>query len=162
MGLIALLPVIGELIDKVIPDPQKKLDYHLELQKLADQEAEREHQEALGQQEINKVEAAHRSLFVAGWRPFVGWVGGGSLLYATIIAPAFHLGVPDIGFLQTILLAILGIGGMRSFDKAKGTSNDAPLVVRHHPVEKQPVEAVESKPRKKSILPFDIPGIGRI
>jgi hypothetical protein len=121
-GILELIPVLGEVIDRVIPDPQAKMDLQIKLATLADQEAARDHEESMGQIEVNKVEAASPNLFVAGWRPFIGWVGGGALAYNVILAPVFHLGVADTSFLQTILLAVLGMGAMRSYDKAKGTS----------------------------------------
>jgi hypothetical protein len=112
MSITALIPIIGGIIDKAIPDPSKKMELQLELAKLADAEDQREHEQMLGQIDVNKTEATHRSIFVAGWRPAVGWGGASALLYNTLIAPMFGLGVADLGFLQTVLLAILGIGGM--------------------------------------------------
>lgn len=85
-----------------------------------------------GQIETNKIEAANASWFVAGWRPFVGWVCGFALSYAAIIEPiarfiasvAFgYLGVfPVINteITMQILLGLLGLGGMRTFEKYHG------------------------------------------
>ena len=83
------------------------------------------------QAEINKIEAAHRSLFVAGWRPFVGWTCGFGLAYTFVLQPlifdiarltgrAVALTPLDLSQLITILLAMLGMAGLRTHEKAKG------------------------------------------
>jgi hypothetical protein len=123
-GILDILNVIGTVVDRVIPDPKQKAELQLELAKLADQEASRSHDEMMGQIATNTAEAQNRSVFVAGWRPFIGWGCGASLVYSTLVAPLFHLNVPDLSFLQTVLMAMLGVGAMRSYDKAKGTAND--------------------------------------
>lgn len=85
-----------------------------------------------GQLEINRIEAASESVFVAGWRPFCGWVGGIGLAYAAIIEPLLRFGAqvvfgylgsfPTIDTMLTlqILMGMLGLAGMRSFDKQAG------------------------------------------
>ena len=86
----------------------------------------------LAQIEVNKIEAASSSLFVAGWRPMVGWVCGAGLAYAAILEPiarfiatvvCAYVGVfpvIDTGITLQILMALLGLGGMRTFEKFKG------------------------------------------
>jgi hypothetical protein len=78
------------------------------------------------QSEINKMEAQHRSIFVAGWRPFIGWICGVALLYNFIIRDVIAWVSPDImppaiqmDQLITILLGMLGLGGLRTFEKIK-------------------------------------------
>ena len=78
------------------------------------------------QSEINKMEAQHRSVFVAGWRPFIGWICGLSLAYNFIIRDVIAWVSPDImppaiqmDQLITILLGMLGLGGFRTFEKIK-------------------------------------------
>jgi hypothetical protein len=156
MGLLPFLDVFTKVIDQVIPDADKKMELKLELAKLADQEAARASQEALAQSEVNKVEAGHRSIFVAGWRPAVGWVCAGSLTYAAIISPLTGWGAPDLGFLQTILLAMLGISASRTFEKVKGVSNDV------LPMTKAQAEAINSAvpvapKEKKKVLGVEWP-----
>ena len=90
-----------------------------------------------GQLDINKEEAKHGSLFVAGWRPAVGWICGISLGWNFIVHPmllwiAFIL--PDIpidlstapqldtGELMTVLLGMLGLGGLRTYEKRVGVA----------------------------------------
>ena len=78
------------------------------------------------QSEINKMEAQHRSVFVAGWRPFIGWICGVALLYNFIVRDVIAWLSPNImppaiqmDQLITILLGMLGLGGLRTFEKIK-------------------------------------------
>jgi hypothetical protein len=78
------------------------------------------------QSEINKMEAQHRSVFVAGWRPFIGWICGLALAYNFIIRDIIAWVSPDaippaiqMDQLITILLGMLGLGGLRTFEKIK-------------------------------------------
>ena len=83
------------------------------------------------QGEINKVEAQHRTIFVAGWRPFIGWVCGGALAYNFVLRDLliWFIGpeqVPpalQMEHLMTVLIGMLGLGGMRTFEKLKDKSN---------------------------------------
>ena len=145
MGLpiIDILDVVGKVVDRVIPDPQAKMDLQVKLAQIADAENAREHDENMGQIQTNIAEAQNRSVFVAGWRPFIGWVCGGAFAYNTLIAPPFHLMTADNAFLQTILMAMLGLGAMRSYDKAKGTSNDV------LPILNKVAEVTQDAPAKK-------------
>ena len=87
----------------------------------------------MAQIEINKIEAGHRSLFVAGWRPFVGWTCGIAMLYHFLLQPiivfglsaaglSFDLPTFDMGSLMTVLMGMLGLGGLRTFEKTKGVT----------------------------------------
>lgn len=149
MGLLSIIPIVGEILDKVVADPDKKLELKLELAKLADQEAARESQERIAQTEVNKVESGHRSIFVAGWRPFVGWGCGSALIYNTMIAPMFGLGVADLGFLQTILLGMLGISVSRTVEKIKGVTNDVLPIIKP---KNETLPSVPEKEKKGGIL----------
>ncbi len=126
MSLLTTLigPVTG-LLDKFIEDKDQKNAIAHELATMA----ERHSQELMkGQLEVNKVEAAHKSLFVAGWRPAIGWICALALLYSTLVRPilAIWLTVPavDSGLLQTILMGMLGLGAMRSYEKTKGVQRE--------------------------------------
>ena len=83
------------------------------------------------QLDINKVEAGHKSLFVAGWRPFLGWISGLSIGYVYLFQPLFDMilqmfdvridwVVLDLGQLMPLVLGMLGLGGARSFERVKG------------------------------------------
>ena len=80
------------------------------------------------QTKINAVEAQHRTLFVAGWRPFIGWICGGALAYNFVIRDLFiwvtkTTEAPpalQMDHLMTVLLGMLGLGGLRTYEKIKG------------------------------------------
>lgn len=145
-----VLPILDKIIDRAIPDPKEKAALSLQLAQLADQEAAREAQNALQQIELNKIEAQHSNLFVAGWRPYIGWGCGSALLYNTLLAPMFGFGVADLGFLQTVLLALLGLGGMRTYEKVQGAATGA-VPAKVTPVATPVIDA----PKKKGgIWPF--------
>ena len=117
------LDIVGKIIDKVTDnvdrftlDKQEKAELIAEINK--------------AQLEVNKVEAGHTSMFVAGWRPFTGWVCSFALLYHFILQPLLtfllysfgnEITLPtfDMTTLTTVLLGMLGLGGMRSFEKVK-------------------------------------------
>lgn len=125
--ITAIADLIKTGLDKWIPDAGQREQAALDLAKMV-------HAGNMAQIEVNKVEAASASLFVAGWRPFVGWSCGGAYAYTFIVQPflifiltAFHvrmdvsqLPILDMGELGVILFGMLGIGAMRSYDKGKG------------------------------------------
>ena len=126
----SILPVAGEVIDRVVPDKNAKAKAKRDLEKaLVDAEVSG----LLGQIEINKIEAASRSAFVAGWRPFIGWTCGSAMAYAYVVQPfltfilaqtghLIELPRIELGEMMPVLLGLLGLGGMRSFEKFKGVS----------------------------------------
>jgi len=121
-------PVTG-LLDKFIEDKDTKAKLAHDLATMAERHAQ---ELAKGQLEINAAEAKHRSIFVAGWRPFIGWTCGVALAWHFVLAPvvifgAGYAGVAlpelptfDMDSLMTVLLGMLGLGGLRTFEKAKG------------------------------------------
>lgn len=124
-----LMPVITQLVS-LIPDPAAKAKAEAEATK---QLFDTLNQQNMAQVEVNKVEAAHASIFVAGWRPFVGWVCGVGLAWQFVglpIAAAVLVNInpsivlPSVGSdnLMELIFALLGLGGLRSFDKLKNTS----------------------------------------
>lgn len=142
MDPISAVLSIGEsLITRLFPDPEKQAEKRLEMAKLAQDgkfaELQAHVQLMLAQIETNKAQAAHKSVFVAGARPFVIWICAASLAFTGIIHPlltwVWHFcaieGVPpepiDLGYMGTILSGLLGLGAMRSFDKSKGTQTDS-------------------------------------
>ena len=111
-----IISKVADNIDRFTLDKQEKAELITEINK--------------AQLEVNKVEAGHTSMFVAGWRPFTGWVCSFALLYHFILQPLLTfvlysfgneiiLPTFDMGTLTTILLGMLGLGGMRSFEKVK-------------------------------------------
>lgn len=130
--LTAILDVGGKLIDKLWPDPIEADKAKLELFKL--QQAG-QLQEIAGQLEINKVEAASSSLFIGGWRPFIGWVCGSALMYTYIGYPLLlwllAIVKPSIvppklvndGMLYELMFGMLGLGALRTTEKLKGVAS---------------------------------------
>lgn len=125
------LEVLGKVIDRVWPDPQQAAAAKLELVKM---EQSGELAVLLGQMKVNEVEAANQSVWVAGWRPAVGWVCALAFFYKFVFAPLFVLILTTFGLnivlpvldfteMSTILLGMLGIGGLRTVEKLKGVPN---------------------------------------
>ena len=125
-------PITG-IVEDLVVDKDKRNEINLKIQELADKADERYHEELMGQIEINKVEAAHASLFVAGWRPFIGWTGGVGLAYTFVAAPFIEfvarafgytqaMPMPDSAQLMVLVTSMLGVGAMRSYDKKAGTA----------------------------------------
>lgn len=124
-------------IEKIWPDPTKRSEEMRKLEELrqtGDLAQLSAHVKLLtGQIEINKIEAASSNWFVAGWRPFVGWVCGFALAYAAILEPFLRFGATMTGYegdfpvidttltLQ-VLLGMLGLAGMRTREKEKGVT----------------------------------------
>ena len=123
--LASLIGPATSLLDKVIEDKDEKNRIAFELSTLAERHAA---ELAKGQMEISKVEAAHKSLFVAGWRPSIGWCCSLGLLYHVLIAPiaGIWVEVPEIdpSLLMTTMTGMLGLGAMRSYEKTRGVSRE--------------------------------------
>jgi hypothetical protein len=132
----AALDIGGKIIDRIWPDPTQAAAAKLELLKM---QQTGELAVITGQLEINRVEAASTSVFVAGWRPFVGWVCGAAFAYKFVAAPAMAFALTALGVLDgaghpivlpvldftemsTVLLGMLGIGGFRTVEKLKGVA----------------------------------------
>ena len=130
-GLLGNLigPVTG-ILDKFIEDKDTKNKLAHEISTMAERHAQ---ELAKGQLEINKTEAASRNIFVAGWRPFIGWVCGVAMAYNYVLQPMLIFGLAqadylvalpaiDLSEMMPVLLGMLGLGGLRSFEKFKGLS----------------------------------------
>ena len=126
----SLLPVVGEVLDRFFPNKEEKERAAREIEaKLTEHLAKID----LAQLEVNKAEAKSRNIFVAGWRPFVGWTCGMALAYTYVIQPILIFGLAHFGYwvdlppldmstMMPVLLGMLGLGGLRSFEKYKGVS----------------------------------------
>lgn len=126
---------VKDLVSEVVVDKDKRDQINYQLAELQDKAEARYHEEMMGQVEINKVEASSGSLFVAGWRPFVGWVGGFGLAYSTMVQPLASWIARVVGYsgdfplidnqlLLYVLGGMLGIGGLRTIEKIKGVSTN--------------------------------------
>ncbi len=125
----SILELGKSLLDKFIPDPEKKREAEMEMFRMA---ADGELKQVIAQLEINAKEAQHQSVVVAGWRPFFGWVGGLAFAYSVIFQPllvwygAAH-GWPtppdiDSDLLWVVITGMLGIGGLRTYEKKTGVA----------------------------------------
>lgn len=132
-----LKPFIGPILDKLvdrIPNPNERAR--------AREEAEAKLMDAVfsasaAQSRINEIEAAHKSVFVAGWRPFIGWICGFGIAWAFMIQPIAVWAVKvwgdpsiDLPLIETdglfqLVLGMLGMGALRTFEKTKGVARAA-------------------------------------
>ena len=127
--LQALIGPATELIGKFVEDKDQKNKLAHEIATMAERHAQ---DLAKGQLEINKMEAQHRSIFVAGWRPFLGWGLATAMIWHFVLAPVTMFGFAyagmeapelptfDMDSLMTVLLGMLGLGGLRTVEKVKG------------------------------------------
>lgn len=129
-GVGQISSLVGKVVDKIWPDPIERAKAQLELAKLEQSGALAE---MVAQTDINKVEAANASVFVAGWRPAVGWTCVGGLFYTFMAWPLitwastiWKFPVPptlDMGTLITLLGGMLGLGGLRTYEKVQGVAS---------------------------------------
>ena len=123
-GKDGALKQVASVIDSLHTSEEEKLDKKILMQRIQQKLAEK-------QLDVNAKEASHRSIFVAGWRPFIGWIGGLALAFEFILSPSIEwyakfsgleLTAPEIqtGPLLAIVTSMLGVAGMRAFEKEKG------------------------------------------
>jgi hypothetical protein len=128
--ITAILDIGSKVIDRVWPDPAQAASAKLELFKL---QQSGELQQIMGQLEINKVEAANASVFVSGWRPFIGWICGAACAWNWIgisiakVVAAFlqypvNLSPADLSEMMPVLLGMLGLGALRTVEKIQGVA----------------------------------------
>ena len=121
--LAALIGPATALIGKFIPDKDKAAALAHDLATMADNH----HHEAMqAQMAVNAKEAEHSSIFVSGWRPFIGWVCGVSMGFNFMVLPLLGVWVElaplDLTTMMPVLMGMLGLGGLRTFEKAKGVA----------------------------------------
>ena len=125
MSIASLVGPFTGLLDKFIEDKDQKNALAHEIATMSERHA----QELMkGQLDVNKTEAAHKSLFVAGWRPSIGWVCSLGLLYNTIIANILGIWVDlpeiDTTLLVPVMMGMLGLGAMRSYEKVNSVARE--------------------------------------
>ena len=120
------LKTVGTVIDDLHFSGEEKEKLKLQMKEIDAKLKEK-------QLDINKAEASHRSIFVSGWRPFLGWISGLSIGYVYLFQPVFDMilqmfdikvdwVVLDLGQLMPLVLGMLGLGGLRSFEKSRGVT----------------------------------------
>jgi hypothetical protein len=123
----SLAQPVSTILDKVIEDKDQKAALAHEIATLAEKQAQ---EQVMGQIEVNKTEAQHPSMFVAGWRPAVGWVCAVAMLFNFLLIPFINLGLDiaamdiqldliDMETMMPVLFGMLGLGGMRTAEKIK-------------------------------------------
>ena len=132
MSILSLIETGVGMIDKLIPDRKAAKKAKAEMERLL---VEAENAGRLGQIEINKMEAAHQSLFVAGWRPGIGWACAIGIAWLFVVQPIASWlmivtgGVDSLPHFPTeyvmeMTLAMLGMGGLRTFEKMRGIARE--------------------------------------
>lgn len=133
-SFLSIIPALSALLDRIIPDPDAREKAKLELIR-AESARELEELRAVlsadsSQHAINQAEAQHARIFVAGWRPFIGWICGVAFAYHFVVQPflVFILAntgrqvmLPqfDMEELSTVLMGMLGLGGLRTLEKIR-------------------------------------------
>lgn len=132
--LVAFLPAITTLLDKILPDPSAAAEAKLKLMEMAQTgelaQLNAGTQIAVAQTEVNKIEAGSTRLFVSGWRPFVGWICACAIGFKYIGGPVLvmlaawfghAIELPDVGAedLMVLLGGMLGLGTLRTVEKVK-------------------------------------------
>ena len=120
-----LVPAVTGLLDKFIPDADAKAKLAHEISTLAEKQA---HESMMAQIKVNEVQAAHKSLFVAGARPAIMWICALGLFYAVFAYPILDIWftMPELNtdILMPVMMGLLGLGGMRSYEKSKGVARE--------------------------------------
>lgn len=116
-----LISAVFGVVDKLLPADE------CELTKVRNEKLKTELAPLLQQLKINEAEAYHRSIFIAGWRPFIGWICGVALGYSFLIRPilsgfGIELAHVDTGSLYPLMMGLLGMSGLRTFEKYKQIS----------------------------------------
>jgi hypothetical protein len=120
-----LVPAVTAILDKVIPDKNQAQKLAHEISTLAEKQA---HESMLAQIKVNEVQASHKSIFVSGARPAIMWICALGLFYAVFAYPVLDIwfDMPELNtdILMPTMMGLLGLGGMRSFEKAKGVARE--------------------------------------
>jgi len=140
LGVSSIIEAVGQLADDLFTSDEERAQAQIELNRLGIEERRIDAGLARGQQQINQTEARHRSIFVAGWRPAVGWVCVSALGYQFLLYPLMQwiwayaqargwlpaeLSAPpmlDTAALYSVLGGILGLGSLRTAEKVKGVT----------------------------------------
>ena len=132
LNLGSLVGPVSGLLDKFIEDKDVKNKLAHDLSTMAERHAQ---ELAKGQLEVNKTEAAHKSLFVAGWRPAIGWICGLGMASNFLVIPIANfvlaltgstilIPLLDTGEMMPVLMGMLGLGAMRTYEKKQGVQRD--------------------------------------
>jgi hypothetical protein len=123
---------VGKVIDKLFPDKTKAEELKASLKTL---DLTQEFQGLMGQIQVNIEEAKSGKMFIAGWRPFIGWICGAGFAWSYVVGPLFYwvsslaghpTPIPTLSLDEMIpvLMGMLGLGGLRTFEKVKGAEGN--------------------------------------
>ena len=130
IGLASLVgPIVNKFVDR-IPNGNERARAKEALEK---ELVDAANSGMLAQTEINAAEAQHKSIFVAGWRPFIGWVCGVGIAWSMVVQPVAQwamiawgdgteLPTIDTSYLMELVTAMLGMSGLRTFEKMRGVA----------------------------------------
>lgn len=127
LGIGSVIESVGKVAEHFVTTDKEKMALELESRKI-DQQID------MAQIGVNKMEAQSGSLFVSGWRPFIGWICGFALAYAAILYPFIQFVTTYFGYngkfpeidttiTMQVLFGLLGLGGMRTYEKSKGVAS---------------------------------------
>ncbi len=120
-GIVETAKGVADIVDKFIETPDEKAAFKTVMARMAQEPG-------LAQVELNKIGAAHRSIFVAGWRPFIGWVVGVGLAFSFLINPLLQWTTGEAGpelptdVMMELVLGMLGLAGLRTVEKLSGAA----------------------------------------
>jgi hypothetical protein len=141
LGVGSIIEAVGKVAGDLITTDKERMEMEVEQRRLDLEEKRIDQATDLAQIEVNKIEAGSSSVFVSGWRPAIGWIGVAAMGYQFLAYPLFQWGwkwaqatgwvpaglepppVLEADQLWVILSGILGIAGMRSFEKTKGVAS---------------------------------------
>ena len=118
-GISEPVEAIGNVLDKLFTSDEERAQVAVIMEKLRQQPATL-------QVELNKIEAQHRSVFVAGWRPYIGWVCGTGLAFTFLVNPLIQWYTGESGpvlpadIMTELVIALLGLGAFRTVEKCVG------------------------------------------
>lgn len=126
LGIGSVIESVGKVAEHFVTTDKEKMALELESRRI-------DQQNDMAQIQVNTQEAQSTSLFVSGWRPFVGWVCGFALFYVAMLYPFMQFVANMVGYTgkfpdidttitMQVLFGMLGLGGMRTYEKAKGVA----------------------------------------
>ena len=134
LGVSSIIEAVGKVAGDLITTDKERMEMEIEQRKLDLEEKKLDMAGDMAQIDVNKEEAKSSSFFVSGWRPFIGWGCGIAFIYSALIEPIcrfvattvfmYNGAFPTIETYLTmqVMLGMLGLGAMRSFEKSNGTA----------------------------------------
>jgi hypothetical protein len=134
LGVVSIIEAVGKVAGDLITTDKERMEMEIEQRKLDLEEKKLDMAGDMAQIEVNKEEAKSSNFFVSGWRPFIGWGCGIAFIYSTLIEPVcrfvamtvfmYNGAFPtiDSDLTMQVMLGMLGLGAMRSYEKKSGVA----------------------------------------